>query len=204
MLLPVDAEEPFSARLEAWLRSDGPKTIGALSEVIEERTFAVVLLVLMLVPALPAPTGGVTHVFEVIAVLVTIQMIVGRRTLWLPRRFLARDLGAASQEKVIPFLVRRVAWLERFARPRFAGLLNTRLAVSAIGAVALVLVLGAFLAPPFSGLDTLPSLGVVIISLGLILDDGLFIAAGTVVGAAGVVLEIVLGAALYRGLGHLI
>ena len=52
----------------------------------------------------------------------------------------------------------------------------------------------AFFAPPFSGLDTLPALGVVLISLGVLLEDAAFIGAGTVVGTGGVGLAVTLGA----------
>ncbi len=51
----------------------------------------------------------------------------------------------------------------------------------------------AFVAPPFTGLDTLPSLGVVVLSLGVLLKDILVVAAALVIAAAGIILEIVLG-----------
>ena len=44
-------------------------------------------VLLLAVPALPLPTGGATHVFEVIAMLVALQLIVGRRQIWLPARW---------------------------------------------------------------------------------------------------------------------
>lgn len=59
---------------------------------------------------------------------------------------------------------------------------------------------GAFFAPPFTGLDTLPSLGVVLLALGYLLGDALIAIVGVVVGSGGVVLEIVLGAAAIHGL----
>ena len=49
-------------------------------------------------------------------------------------------------------------------------------------------------------MDTLPSLAVVLISLGVLLEDFLVVAAGLVVGIAGIALEIVLGAAALHGL----
>ena len=55
--------------------------------------------------------------------------------------------------------------------------------------------MAAFVAPPFSGLDTLPSLGVVILSLGVLLEDFLVAVVGLVAGAAGVALEVALGSA---------
>ena len=69
--------------------------------------------------------------------------------------------------------------------------------VVAVGATA------AFLAPPFTGLDTLPALGVVLVALGVLLEDFLFIAAGMAIMAGGIVLEIVVGSAAVKGLGRL-
>ena len=62
---------------------------------------------------------------------------------------------------------------------------------------------GAFFAPPFTGLDTLPSLGVVLLALGVLLEDFLVVVAGLVVGVVGVALEIVLGAAAVHGLSSI-
>jgi hypothetical protein len=64
--------------------------------------------------------------------------------------------------------------------------------------------LGAFLAVPFTGLDTLPSLGVVLVSLGVLLKDFPVAVAGTVALLAGIVLEVVVGRAAVEGLGSLV
>jgi hypothetical protein len=58
-------------------------------------------------------------------------------------------------------------------------------------------------APPFSGLDTLPSLGVVLLSIGVLLEDFAIVAAAIAVGVAGVLLEIVLGRAAINGIGKI-
>ena len=89
-----EVEEAFSDQLQHWLESDEPKTLGTMGEVFAEKSFAVTILLLMFVPSLPLPTGGVTHVFEAIVVVLTAQMIVGRRTIWLPERWQRRELGA--------------------------------------------------------------------------------------------------------------
>jgi len=85
--------------------------------------------------------------------------------------------------------------LERVSRRRLGFLFGHRLSRIAFGVLALAGSLGAFLAPPFSGLDTLPALGVVLLSLGVLLDDVAIVVVGIAVGAGGVFLEIVLGKA---------
>ena len=192
----AQANQPFSAELEAWLESPGTKTFADLAEVFEEKSFAIAVLLLMITAALPLPTGGITHVFELMTVLLALEMIVGRRSIWLPKRLLRRELGPATTEKAIPFIARRVRWFERFARPRLAGALNQRAVRSAFGLLILLFTVAAFVAPPFSGLDTLPALGVVVIALSLILEDAVVTIMGIAIGAAGVALEIALGSAI--------
>ena len=60
----------FSDELERWLRSDESKTLRALGDVFEEKSFAATILLLMFLPALPVPTGGVTH---------CVPRVIGRR-----------------------------------------------------------------------------------------------------------------------------
>jgi hypothetical protein len=122
-----DAPDTFSDELERWLRSDGPKTLGALGEAFEEKSFAATILVLMFLPALPVPTGGVTHVFEAITVVLAAQMLIGRRTIWLPDRWARRELGATVTGRAIPFIIRWVRRVERYSRPRGAFLFQQRL-----------------------------------------------------------------------------
>lgn len=194
----ADLNEDFSAQLETWLRAEGPKSFGSLGEVFAEKSFAVIILVLMFVPALPLPTGGVTHVFEAIAALVALQMIAGRDTLWLPKRWQDKELGGKAMDKAIPFMVRRIQWFERFSKPRQTWLFTREVPKRLIGVVLLVFSAGAAFAPPFSGLDTIPSLGAVIVALSIILEDGLILGIGTIVGVGGLTLIVTLGAAAAR------
>lgn len=189
-------QEPFSVQLEKWLKSKGKKTIASLDSVFAEKSFALAFFILLAIPALPLPTGGVTHLFEAIAILLALELIIGRKSIWLPRRWQKTQIGRRTRERMLPFLVRRVRWFEKFSRPRLSWLINHKLFRSFIGLIVMVLCAAAFLAPPFSGLDTLPALGIVILSLGLILEDMIIVTMGMVVGVAGMALTIGLGAAI--------
>jgi len=147
----------------------------------------------MAVPALPLPTGGVTHVFEVITMLLALELIVGRRTIWLPLRWRALQIGGESKEKFIDALLRRIRALERVSRPRGRRLFGHRVSGVVFGLAVLGLALSAFLAPPFSGLDTLPSIGLVVLALGYLMTDVAISAAGAAIGVLGVASVIFLG-----------
>jgi hypothetical protein len=191
----TESDPSVSEELERWLKSPGTKTIANLLDVFEEKSFAILFVLLMGLPAIPLPTGGATHVFEVITVLLALQLIVGRDEIWLPQRWKEKELSGPRQQKFLERLLRIIRWLEKFSKPRLRYLLNRRLSNVVFGLVMVGLTVGAFLAPPFSGLDTLPALGAVLISLGVLLEDFAFVIAGLVIGVAGVFLEIVLGKA---------
>jgi hypothetical protein len=195
----MDASDRISDRIESWAQSDRPRTLGSLIELFEEKSFAVIFVILLGVPALPLPTGGATHVFEVIAVLLSLQLIAGRDKVWLPRRWREMELAGPRQQRLVRALLKLIRWLERFSRPRLRWVFEHRLSNSLFGLLILVLSVGAFLAPPFSGLDTLPALGAVLVSLAVLLDDFAVLAAGVAVGAAGLVLDAVLGRAAFNG-----
>jgi hypothetical protein len=182
-----------SADLERWLHQEGEPTIGSLVELFGEKGFALLFVLLLGVPSLPLPTGGATHVFEIVAVLLGLQLIAGRDELWLPDRWRNLQLAGPRQQKFLHGLLRMIRALERFSRPRFRFLFHHRLSTIVFGVLTIAGSLAAFLAPPFTGLDTLPALGVVLLSLGVLLEDIILVAVALAVGVAGVALEIFLG-----------
>jgi hypothetical protein len=200
---PTPEAHSVSRELECWLQSDGEKTLGSLVELFEEKSFAILFVVLLGVPALPLPTGGATHVFEIIAVLLALQLIAGRQHIWLPQRWCKLELAGPRQRRFVAGLMKFIRWLERFSRPRLTFLFDHRLSNIVFGLAVIAGCAGAFLAPPFTGLDTLPALGVVLLSLGVLLEDFLLVVLGVAVGVAGVFLEIVLGKAAVKGIGSL-
>lgn len=201
--MPAATDATFTEELERWLRADDAKTLGSLGELFAEKSFAVTILLLMSVPALPLPTGGISHVCEGIAIVVALQMVLGRRTLWLPAMWRRRELGALTTDKGIPFLLRWVRRFERFSRPRGVWLFRSRWSCRILGLILIVFAATAAIAPPFSGLDTLPALGAVAIALSIIFEDVVLLATGTLIGTAGALVILTVGAAVVEVVGRL-
>jgi hypothetical protein len=200
---PGEDRPRLSAQLENWVESDADKTVGGLVELFGPKSFAVLFILLLAIAALPLPTGGVTHVLEVIALLLALQLVVGRKEVWLPQRWRNLTIAGEDQKRGITKLLGLIRRLERISRPRLTYIFGGRVSDTVFGILVIGGVAGAFLAPPFSGLDTLPALGVVLLSLGVLLEDVAIALVGVVVGAAGVVLEIALASVIVRLLGRL-
>ena len=189
------AEKPFSEELEGWLESDAAKSLGSMADAFGEKSFAVVIMLLLFPSALPIPTGGITDLFALVAALLALEMIIGARTIWLPKWLRNKEAGDGITGRAVPFIVRRVRWFEKRSHPRLAPWFETRWFSRVHGALLLLCAVGTIVAPPFSGLDTLPALGGVAIALSIILEDIVVFALGTGIAAGGIALIITLGAA---------
>jgi hypothetical protein len=137
----------------------------------------------------------VTHVLEVVTLLLALQLVLGRDEIWLPRRWRDRELGKTLTGKALPFAIRRIRDFERVSRPRGQALFERRWFHRLLGLCIAAFTLGALFAPPFSGLDTLPSVGIVLLALSIIGRDVVFTVAGLVVGAGGIILIVTVGRA---------
>src|SRR3954465_14511763 len=106
------APEKVSAQIERWLASDSDKTLGGLVEMFQEKSFALIFILLLGVPALPLPTAGATHVFELIAILVALQLVAGRDKIWLPQRWRKLELGTGGRRRgFIRGLIKTIRWI---------------------------------------------------------------------------------------------
>jgi hypothetical protein len=142
---PGTTERPgtVSDGLERWLEGDGEKTVASLIELFEQKSFAILFVVLLGVPALPLPTGGATHVFEIIAILLAAQLIAGRDHIWLPKRWRSLELAGDRQQRFIAGLMRLIRRLERISRPRLRFLFEHRLTSIVFGVLVIAGSLGA-------------------------------------------------------------
>ena len=200
---PTRAYRKVSDEIERWLRAESDPSLGGLVELFGEKSFAILFVLLLGVPALPLPTGGATHLFEIVAMLLALELIAGRREVWLPRRWSQLGLAGDKQRRFMAKLMGLIRWLERFSRPRLRFAFERSWSNRVYGLLVLAGSAAAFFAPPFTGLDTLPALGVVLLSLGVLLEDVIVVAVGLVVGAAGVLLEIIVGSAVVHGVSSI-
>src|SRR5436190_19671020 len=144
------AQAKLSDELERWLSGNDDKTVGGLIELFGQKSFAILFVLLLGVSALPLPTGGATHVFEIIAMLLALELIAGRDQIWLPQRWRELQLAGEKRERFLGALMKLIRRLERLSRPRLRFLFHRRPTNVVFGALVIGGSLAAFLAPPFS------------------------------------------------------
>lgn len=173
-------------------------TLGDLLNVLDERAFGVLMLILSLPNAVGLGTiPGMSTIFGVPQVVVALQMIVGAERPWLPRWLLTRSIAMSDFRtmvmKAAPHLVR----IERLLRPRYAFMAN-RLAESLLGLVLLLLSIIVALPIPFANQP--PAVAQALIALGLIERDGIFVGFGLVISAAATAIAFAVGAGIIAGI----
>jgi hypothetical protein len=151
-------------------------SLGALSDLMEERAFGLLLLVL----ALPCCLPFVYILPQLVAlpmVVLATQMAMGRRAPWLPETLRKRQLPVAGLLDVVSRAKRYGGWLERFAHPRFPSFTGDR-AARVIGALLIVPCLSILVPLPLT--NTVPGIGVALVAVGLIERDALFVVMGLI------------------------
>lgn len=182
--------KPFSAELQNWLDSTEEKTIAKLGDVFGEKSFALAFIILMASSALPLPTGGITQVFEVMTMLLALELVFQRKYIWLPKRWREKKLHQKTLDKTIPFIIKLIGRIEKKSKPRLTRFVDSRFSRTFFGATVFFFAGVSLTAIPFSFLDTLPSMGVIGISIGVILGDIYIVAAGLFLGTVGSILSI--------------
>ena len=167
-------------------------SLGALSDLMEERAFGLLLLVL----ALPCCLPFVYILPQLVAlpmVVLATQMAMGRRAPWLPETLRQRQLPVAGLLDVVTRAKRYGGWLERLAHPRFPGFTGDR-ATRVIGALLIIPCLSILVPLPLT--NTVPGIGVALAAVGLIERDALFVVLGLIVALVWVAILVIGGPAV--------
>ena len=184
---------PFSENLLVQLRADDSERI-TLQEVLDgvKSRARATLLILFALPNLLPGIPGTSAITGLPLVVLAMQMLLGSGV-WLPgfiarRSFLRSDLIGAVL-RVQPYLQR----VERVLRPRLTYLASAQLQ-RIVGAICLGLAVLIMLPIPLA--NFLPAVAIILIGLGMLEDDGLFMLAGVATG----VLSVILVVTVYWGL----
>lgn len=173
--------------------SDGDAvSLAWILDQLHERAFGLFLLVLALPCCIPF-LYGIPQIVALPLMFVSAQILLGRRTPWLPQNLGAR---AVSTEGLNTLARRSASWLgriEAISRPRFSAL--TQPPADRVVGLALVLFSASILVP-LPATNTVPGFAVVVIAMGLLQRDGILVLIGATLGTAWIATLVFAGATL--------
>jgi hypothetical protein len=183
-------------------------TLAEIRDLLGQDGLMLLTVFLTVVFMIPVSIPGVSTVFGAAILLIGVSRLFNR-SLWIPKRFLNRQLPA---DRLCAGLNRGVIWvhrLEHVSRPHRLKWMACNGFMDAVNNCTLIMAALLLMAPfglvPFS--NTLPALAILFLAIGFLQRDGICILLGHLVNLATVVYFMFLivggGAAVYKIL-HLI
>ena len=186
---------PLSQLLRAHLAPGrSPRlTVGELLDLSGQHAYGLLFAALALPAFIPVLPWGTAAAIGALYVVLGLQRFIGLPRPWLPRRVrsvvISSRMATFLLDKALPVLER----LERRSARRLRVATTEPVGRAAGLAVAL---LGLLMLSPLPFLNSLPALLVLVIGLGFLKEDGLYLVAGA---AAGAVLFVAVAVALIMG-----
>ncbi len=155
--------------------AEKPLTLGDILTETSERGFSLVIALLVLPFLFPVPPG-LTGPFGGACLLLSMQMMLGRRSPWLPKKISRYKFPRSFSQTLLQNLQRITKILEKICRPRllkiadhpyiwrFNGFCISWLAVLLISPVPLT--------------NPIPAIGILLLAIATIESDGLLMCIG--------------------------
>ncbi|MEA5551069.1 exopolysaccharide biosynthesis protein [Anabaena cylindrica UHCC 0172] len=164
----------FSQQIKFLLQrvAEQPLTIGNILAETSERGFSLIISLLVLPFLFPLPPG-LTGPFGGTCLLLSVQMILGRRSPWLPKKIANYPFPHAIAQIILQNLHRVTRVLEKITRPRLAPIASHPLIWRLNGLCIFWLTILLILPIPFT--NPIPTVGILLLAVAMIESDGLLI-----------------------------
>lgn len=160
-------------------------SIDNLLDAFHERGFGFFLFLFALPAALPLPAVGVGTILGLPLVFLTAQQAIGRHRIWFPKSWRTKSISAQT---VTCFVAKALPWtkrIEKLVKPRLEWV-TLGACSNIIGICGFIMALSVCL--PFPLTNTIPSFGIAVMAIGVMMRDGLAVIAGLCIGMAWVAL----------------
>ncbi|NET01802.1 MAG: exopolysaccharide biosynthesis protein [Sphaerospermopsis sp. SIO1G2] len=162
----------FSQDIKSLLQrlTEKPLTLGDVLAETSERGFSLVIALLVLPFLFPMPPG-LTGPFGGACLLLSLQMLLGRRSPWLPRKIAAYKFPRSFAEVILKNLRQVTKLLEKITRPRLTQLASNSLIWRFNGLCISWLTILLISPVPFT--NPIPTIGILLFAVATIESDGL-------------------------------
>ena len=168
-------------------------SLAEIADFLGTRSIGAWLLILALPMVLPVPAPGISVLFGVPLMMISAQLALGGRRVWLPAFVLRQSLARADYLVLVARMRPAMERFERLVRPRALWLANDWTKIP-IGLICLVLAMIITLPIPLG--HVAPGSAICLLALGLMERDGVVIGIGFVAAVLALVIVTVASAGL--------
>lgn len=179
-------------------------SIESFSTGLGRRGYGLLLFALNLPNLIPLPLPIISMILGLPLAFVGLLLMLGIPRPWLPKALLRRGVKKSDMLRFCDRVEERFGWVHKLVRPRLTYLLSpgfVRLIGAAIFGMAFVMVL------PIPLGNLVLAIPIALLALGLVEKDGVFIIAGLVMGALGILFNFIIGLSVLMGIfmaiGHM-
>jgi hypothetical protein len=176
-------------------------SLGDIMASLEDRAFALLMVVLGLPNVLPMPPP-IPLLCGLFLVFIALQIVLGRHRPWIPRRALAASIPRERLDEAVSRATPVLRKLEQFSRPRFS-FLPASWELRVAGIFLLIVSLGLVGAAPLIGQIPM-GISICLTGLALVERDGLIMIASVFFGALGLALNFGFILAVVKGITSLV
>ncbi|MBH8560791.1 exopolysaccharide biosynthesis protein [Nostoc sp. CENA67] len=172
----------FSQEIKSLLQrlAEQHLTLGDILTETSERGFSLVIALLVLPFLFPMPPG-LAGPFGAACLVLSAQMVLGRRSPWLPKKIARYKFPRPFAELLLKNLQRLTRILEKITRHRLAKIANNPLTWRINGLCISWLTILLMSPVPFT--NPFPTVGILLLAVATIEADGLLICVGYVLTA---------------------
>ena len=162
-------------------------TFGDIMHSLKEEGLIFLIAIVSFPTAIPVPTPpGFTTLFGIPLCVLTFQMIYNLESPWLPQWLEKKRIKVETFKGFVDKAEPVFEKLSGFLRPRYLHF-TTRSSERIIGILALICSISITLPILFG--NAIPSMGILIMSIGLLYQDGLTAFIGMIVSVVGVIIS---------------
>ncbi|WP_179051556.1 exopolysaccharide biosynthesis protein [Nostoc sp. TCL26-01] len=164
----------FSQEIKSLLQrlAEQHLTLGDILLETSERGFSLVIALLVLPFLFPMPPGAAGP-FGVACLVLSLQMVLGRRSPWLPKRIARYKFPRPFAQFLLQNLRRVTRVVEKIARPRWEKIAENPLTWRVNGFCISWLTI--LLISPIPLTNPIPTVGILLLAIATIESDGLLI-----------------------------
>lgn len=151
-------------------------TLAEIRDILGRDGMLLLIILLTVIFLIPVSIPGVSTVFGGTILLIGVSILFGL-DLWLPKKFLSKELPAKSLKKAFHKGLKWLIKLEKVSKPHRAVWITTGKGAHIINGLSIILAAILLMAPfgfiPFS--NTVPAIALLFYAIGLLQKDGISI-----------------------------